>query len=178
MTSLEFILKDKRESKVAPIPAETAPYLSARPEEQAIEDILKEEGIQFTTPLREGESYHEKRPDYYYDIVGLGRRGLEIKNRNPASLQSETEADRDFIKDSTSPIDYWGSYQLTKPGVEKIMEKGPVGTILHEPIGFQHQSDPERWKRAFRDFIRKKKEIATSLASGQIKTNLLRTQSN
>jgi hypothetical protein len=160
--SLEAFLGEATRTTIDPLSSQSAKttYLSEGPEERAIEDIFREQGVSYTTPLEEGEPYREKRPDFYYEIEGLGRRGLEIKNRKPDSVQDEREVLRDFIKEAKVPVDYWGSYQLTEDGTKKIMDVDPIGTVMHEPIGFKYEKDPEGWKRAFREFLFEKKKLA------------------
>jgi hypothetical protein len=153
------------------MPSRTSSYLSDGPEERAIEDVLRDEGVSYTSPRELGEPYHEKRPDFYYDIDGLGRRGLEIKNRKPDSVQDEREVKRDFIKNSKHPTDYWGSYQLTSEAIVAIMDADPIETVVHDPTGFKYEKDPEGWKRAFREFIREKKKLGAFLDASKGKAN-------
>jgi hypothetical protein len=175
--SLEAFLGEATNTTTDPLsskPAKTTYLGGDRPEERAIEDVLKEEHISYTTPLALGDPYHDKRPDFYYEIEGLGRRGLEIKNRKPDSVQDEREVLRDFIKDSKFPVDYWGSFQVTNEGIEKIMEADPIGTVVHEPIGFKYEKDPEGWKRAFREFLFEKKKLAAYIVSERSNEPMIR----
>jgi ParB/RepB/Spo0J family partition protein len=130
-----------------------APYMSDISEEIAVEQVFREKRISYTRPEVLGEPYHTRRVDYYYDIEGLGRRGLEVKNRNPNSIQSEEEAERDFVKESHYPTDYWGSYKLSKPAEILVLSRASPGSVLHEPTGFKYETNPEAWKEAFRHFL-------------------------
>src|SRR5437016_190954 len=61
--------------------------LSDRPEEAVQERVFRAQNVPYTRPERLGVAYHDRKPDYYFYIDGLGWLSLETKNRKPGSWQ-------------------------------------------------------------------------------------------